>query len=168
MPTQMVVRMGTLMVCLGLMCWSGCANFLKPEMGAVARKEARIVLAGDIPAGTWETPDLHLAYTFAQQGESFTFTGDIRIDRSVSDSYPAVVKFSFYLSFLDDRGKVIETVDISPVVNTFGAIPNSLEVRLSRLRPPGSSAIVFHYYGVFRGPSHDSVGQWDIYHFPFD
>jgi hypothetical protein len=147
---------------------SGCANFLKPEIGAVAGKEARVSLAADIPAGKFETGDLRLTYMLVQKGEVSTVTGKIVFDRSITDSFQVVTKFFLYLSYLDEAGKVLETVDISPVIPTFGAVPESLPVKMSHVCPPGSKAFAFHYFGGFRSSQRDSSGEWNIYHFPFN
>jgi hypothetical protein len=170
MATPMVVRVCTLMLCLGLMLVSGCGSFLKPELGAVARKEARIALAGDIPAGIWETGDLRCTYSFTEKGGIDNLTGKMVFDRSLTDSFPILTTFFFYLSYLDDAGKVIETVDITPVIHAFGAVPDSLPLNVSHRRPSASRAIAFHYFGGFRENSshHGGGGQWEIHHFPFN
>jgi hypothetical protein len=156
-------------MCFGFVLLAGCGNFLKPEIGAVARKESRIALVDKGTAkGIWETGDVHVTYDLAQKSEVCTLAGKIVIDRSISDSFPTITKFFFYLNFLDDAGKVVETVDISPVIPTFGNIPESMPLKLSRVRPPGSKAFAFHYYGGFRANPLNEGGQWDIYHFPFD
>jgi hypothetical protein len=154
---------------LGLMLSSGCVNFLKPEMGAVARKEARISLDHDIPAGNYETGDLRLTYSLTLKDDVCTLAGKIVFDRSLTDSFRVITKFFLYVSYLDDAGKVIETVEISPVIPTFGTVPDSLTVTLSHVRPPGSKAFAFHYFGGFRSSNQrDGSGEWDIYHFPFN
>lgn len=163
----MAVRACAIMMCLGLTILSGCANYLKPEVGAVARKEARIALVDAIPAGIFETGDVRVTYSFEQKGEFCTFAGKLVFDRSLSDAFSIITRFRFYLSYLDDAGKVIETVDISPVIHTFGAVPDSLPLKLSGVRPVGSKAFVFHYYGEFRGNPLREGGQWEINHFPF-
>lgn len=168
MAIRLVARLSTLTLCLGIMLWSGCTSFLKPEVGAVARKEARIVLAGDMTARSWEKGDVIFKYSLVQKDESLTLTGKIAFTDSLTYSYPQVANFFFYLSFLDDGGKVIETVDLSPLVHTFGAVPDSIPIRLSCVRPPGANAIAFNYQGRFIDGQRDSNGSWDIYHFPFN
>lgn len=168
MAKRLAVRLSTLTLCLGIMLWSGCSTFLQPEVGAVAYKEARIALAGDMTARVWGTGDLIFKYSLEQKGEAFTVSGQIAFADSLTYSYPQVANFFFYLSFLDDGGKVIETVDLSPVVNTFGAVSGSIPVRRSCVLPPGANAIAFNYQGRFIDGQRDSNGSWDIYHFPFN
>lgn len=155
------------MMCLGLTVLSGCANFLKPEAGAVADKEARITLAGAVPAGIFATADMRVTYSLEQKGEVCTLSGKLVFDRSISDAFPTITRLFFYLSYLDDAGKVIETVDISPVIHTFGAVPDSLPLKFAGVRPAGSKALAFHYFGGFRASPSKEGDQWEIYHFPF-
>lgn len=157
------------MICLGLTLWSGCANFLKPEMGAVAHKEARIALTGcDIPAGNFTTGDLGITYSLALKNDVCTIAGKLVFDRSIRDSFPIITRFFLYLSYLDDAGKVLETVDITPVIPTHGTIPNSLQFALSRVPPSGSKSFVFHYFGGFMAEQRDTGAGWDIHNFPFN
>ncbi len=167
MLQHMGLRAYIIMMCLGLTVLSGCANFLKPEAGAVAHKEARIALAAAVPAGIFETGDVRVTYSLEQNGEVCTLSGKLVFDRSLSDAFPTITRFFFYLSYLDDAGKVIETVDISPVIHTFGAVPDSLPLKFSGIRPAGSKAFAFHYYGGFRSSPLREGDKWEIYHFPF-
>ena len=169
MSNQTAVKVCTVMMCLGLMLSAGCVNFLKPEIGVVARKEARISLANEIPAGKFETDDLHLTYALALKDDVCTLTGKIVFDRSITDSFQVITRFFLSVSYLDDAGKVIETVEISPVIPTFGSVPDSLPVKMSSVRPPGSKAFAIHYYGGFRSSNQrDGSGEWSIHHFPFN
>ncbi len=172
MFTHPELRAWTMIICLGIFLLSaGCANFLKPETGAVARQEARIALVDDrgVQEGAWDTHELRLIYSLSGAGDTFTLSGKLTIDRSISDSFPNVARFFFYLSFLDDAGRVIEAVDITPLFNHFGTIPGNLDIRLTHPRPAGSKAIAFSYFGVMRdSSSRDSVGEWAISYFPFD
>ncbi|MDK9708995.1 MAG: hypothetical protein OEL83_18275 [Desulforhopalus sp.] len=168
MAKRLAARLSTLTLCLGILLWSGCSNYLKPEVGAVARKGARIALAGDVPAKSWETGDLIFKYSLAQKDQSYTLTGILTFTDSLTYTYPQVANFIFYLSFVDDGGKVVETFDLSPILNTFGTVPDRIPIRLSFVRPPGSSAIVFSYQGRFFDNQRESNGSWDIHYFPFN
>ncbi len=162
----------TMIICCGVFLLSaGCADFLKPETGAVARKEARIALADERGAqeGVWDTHELLLVYTLSGAGDTFSLSGKLTINRSISDSFPNIARLFFYLSFLDDAGRVVEAVDITPLFTHFGAIPGKLDIRFTHPRPAGSKAIAFSYFGVMRdSSSRDSVGEWAISYFPFD
>lgn len=172
MYTHSERKISTLFICLGvLLLAAGCAQFLKPDIGAVARQEARIALAdgGAVQEGAWQTNELFLVYTISGTGETFTFSGKLTIDRSISDSFPNIARFFLYLNFLDDAGRVVETVDITPLFTHFGVIPGKLDIKLTHPRPAGSKAMAFSYFGVMRDSStRDSVGEWAISYFPFD
>ena len=155
-------------ICFGLLFLFGCVSTLKSDLGAVARKEARISLSDDIPAGVLANDDIRITYTLVRKGEDISLTGKIVFDRSITDSFTAIKSFSLYLSFLDSESKVIETVDISPVINTYGATPDSLVLKFSGVRPPGSKAMAFHYSGGFISNGKHEGGQWDIQYFPFN
>jgi hypothetical protein len=172
MFTHPELRTWTMIMCLGIFLLSaGCANFLKPDTGAVARQEARIALVDDrgVQEGAWETHELFLVYSISGAGDTFNLSGKLTINRSITDSFPTIARFFFYLSFLDDDGRVIEAVDITPLFTHFGTIPEKLDIRLTHPRPAGSKAIAFSYYGEMRGSSsRDSTGDWAISYFPFD
>ena len=167
MQRWLVVKIGVMLICLGFtVC--GCTRFLKPELGAVAKKETRILLVEEIPAGTWQTGELRTTYSLGQKGGMATLTGKIVFDRSLSDSFPVITKFFFYISYLDEGGRVLESFDVTPVIPTFGAIPDNLPLKAAHPLPPGSTAFVFHYYGEFRSNPLNEGGQWIIHHFPFN
>ena len=170
MKSHHVARMFFVIVCLGVLSWSGCANFIKPEIGAVARKEARIPLVENgVQEGVFETNDLKISYSLSGVGEKITLSGYLVFDRSLTNSFPTVESFFLKMNFLDIEGRVIETVDITPIYNTFWRVPEKLELSVSRMLPTGSKAIAFNYFGMFRGERFDdSMGSWEIYSFPFD
>jgi hypothetical protein len=172
MFTHPELKSWAMLMCLAILLLSaGCANFLKPDIGAVARQEARIAL-GDGPGvqeGAWDTHELLLVYSLSTAGDTFNLSGNLTINRGISDSFPNIARFFLYLSFLDDAGRVVEAVDITPLFTHFGTIPGKLDIKLIHPRPAGSKAIAFIYFGVMRdGSSRDSVGEWAISYFPFD
>jgi hypothetical protein len=170
MTAHLVTRTMTITLCLAILICSGCANFIVPEIGAVAREDARIPLPADgIEETLWEAKDLHLVYSITGTGDALQLTGHMVLDRSLTNSYGIVKSFFLRISFLNGAGQVLETADISPLTTAFGLVPEKMNIRASLVRPPGSAAIVFNYYGVFRGSFADGPGEeWGIYYFPFD
>ena len=169
MKSHLPAKTSIIVLCLGLLFWSGCANFLKPETGAVARPEARIVLPENgVQQQTFTAGDVKIISSLAGAGEPFALSGTIVFDRSLTYSFPIITKFLLKMSFLDGEGRVIETIDITPVFGTFGRVPEKLDFRVSRVAPPGSKAIVFNYFGVFRSSPPETGGTWEIFYFPFD
>jgi hypothetical protein len=151
---------------------SGCANFLKPEMGAVARQDARIDLAGDgVQAGIFSTSDLVLSYSISESDDMFNILGELSFAQSVTYSFGIIKRFILKMNFLDGEGRVIETVDITPLIHAFGSVPDKTRIKHSSIRPSDASSIAFNYYGAFKGNSNDEGGggaTWDIFYFPFD
>jgi hypothetical protein len=138
-------------------------------MGAVARPDARITLAEDgVQDAFWQTKDLVLSYSIVQSDTVFNLLGELVFDRSLTDSFPVVKRFIFKMSFLDGEGKVVETIDITPLFSSFGYAPNELKIKFSGVRPATATAIAFNYYGSFRGSAVALGGdEWDIFYFPF-
>jgi len=157
-----VITVGVAMLLL-----AGCAGFLKPQPGALAKKEARIALAGNNTQGVWETGDLKVNYVFAIKDGSCALDGKLVISDNIGNSFPTITSFFFYLSFLDQEGRVVETVDISPLITTYGHIPASLPLRMTNTLPSQAKFVAFHYYGGFRANPLSEGGNWEIHHFPF-
>lgn len=170
MNIRQLVKVFAVILFLTVLFLSGCANFLQPEMGAVARPEARIALTEDaVQDALWQTKDLVMSYSIAQSDTAFNLSGELVFDRSLTDSFPVINKFIFKMSFLDGEGRVIETVDITPLFSTFGQTPDELTMRFSGVRPAVAAAIAFNYYGAFRGSAEEmGSATWDIFYFPFD
>ncbi len=149
---------------------SGCANFIKPEIGATAQKEARIELAKDgVKDASWNTDDLELIYSYSQSGDILNFAGTVTFDRSLTDSFEIIKSFFLKMSFLDSEGRVLKTVDISPLFRSYGKVRDELNINKSCGRPAGSTAIAFNYFGQFKAISSDgSSPTWEISYFPFD
>ncbi|GAB6193269.1 hypothetical protein [Desulfocastanea catecholica] len=165
-----LVKVFSVVLCLGMLFLSGCANFLHPEMGAIARPEARISLAENgVQEALWQTKDLLMSYSIAQSDTAFSLSGQLVFDRSLTDSFPMIKRFTLKMNFLDGEGGVIETVDITPLFSSFGQTPDELTIRFSGVRPAAAAAIAFNYYGAFRGSAEEMGGaSWDIFYFPFD
>jgi len=158
-----------ILLCLGMLFCAGCANFLKPETGAVARPEARIALPEKaVQKEAFTAGDVTIVYSLAGVGEQFALSGTLVFAQSLTNSFPNITKFWLKMSFLDGEGRVIETIDITPVFGSFGRVPEKLDFRAARVAPPGSKAIAFNYFGEFRSNSREPGDTWEIFYFPFD
>lgn len=158
----------TIILCLGVLFYAGCANFLQPETGAVARPEARIALPEKgVRQQIFAAGDVRIIYSLSSADEPFALNGSLTFDQSLLYSFPIISTFFLKMSFLDGQGRVIETIDITPVYGSFG-VPEKLNIRVSRVAPPGSKAIAFNYFGEFRSNSLEPGDTWEIYYFPFD
>lgn len=163
-----MTRFFSLLTIVAVLLGFGCSAFLKPEIGDVAKKEARIALTGQKSSGVWQTGDLLVEYTFETKGQQLSLTGEAVIDRSIRDSFPVITSFFLFLSFLDAEGRTLDTVDISPVKNTYGLVPDSMPLAYSAVPPAGARAVAFNYLGGFRANPVNDGGHWDIFHFPFN
>ena len=73
------------------------------------------------------------------------------------------------MSFLDGEGRVLDTVDITPLYKYLGSVSNhKLPIKALCVRPAGSSSIVFNYFGVLRGRDYNVNESWEISYFPFE
>ena len=171
MITCRVAKILLVCLCCSFLFLPGCANFIKPEIGAIARQEARIDLVeGGVQDAIWSTKDLELTYSYSEAENTFSLSGKLVFDRSLTDSFRLTKRFVLKMNFLDGEGRVLETVDISPVVSSFGFDPDpDFSVKRSSLKPMGSSSIAFNYYGEFMGNDPEARGDsWYIFYFPFD
>lgn len=170
MITHRVVKILAVVVGLGVLSISGCANYLAPAVGVAARQEARVQLAADgVSETVWSTKDLELVYSTSQSGSRFNLTGKLIFDRSLTDSFDMLKSLSFKMSYLDEEGRVLKIIDITPLVSPFNEVPDELTVRSSSVRPAGAAYIAFNYFGVFRNSGLELGGdEWDIFYFPFE
>jgi hypothetical protein len=170
MNIPQLMKISSVVLWCSVVFLSGCANFLKPETGAIARQEARIDLTEkSVQEDLWKTKDLQLAYSITKSDSTFNFRGELVFDQSLTYSFGTIERFSLKMSFLDGEGRVLETVDITPVYNAFGSVPDRLSIKASGAEPAGAAAIAFNYFGQFRGDNQETGGSdWEIFYFPFE
>jgi hypothetical protein len=167
MKRHFPARVSLFVTCLCLLFSAGCANYLKPETGAVALPEARIAIPEQgLQNQAFQAGDVRITYALAGAREPFSLTGVIDFSSSLTNSYPTVTKFVLTMSYLDGNGKVIEAIDISPVLHYYSQVTTA-DIRVSRPAPPGCKAIAFNYFGIFRQTGKDDNGEWEIFYFPF-
>jgi len=153
---------------LMLLCCTGCAFSLFPQPGAVAQKDSQIaLLEGNDQSGTIETDDLQLNYVLAMTNGDYSLTGTVVIKPSITMSFDRVKSLFIKMSFLDDSGAVLQTVDVTPLVSTHNATPEKLQLNSSGALPAGAKAVAFSWYGSFYSGMVDMSGSWEIHYFPF-
>lgn len=165
----MNVKKGMLAL-LGICCFflGGCAQFIVPEIGSIASEESWVIYnGGELQEGLLENKDLKLEYALSGEGEGVRFRGELRFDRSLTDSFPVIKTFKLKLNWLDDQGVVLQTVDITPLFGVRNFSPDRLPVNRTIAVAPGAAAFCFNYYGVFQGEKPDVTEEWDIFLFPF-
>lgn len=150
------------------MLLGGCASFIAPEIGAIANEDNRILYkAGEVEEGALENKDFQLNYSLAGGAEETQFTGVMSFDRSLTDSFPTIKRFFLKLSWLDEEGVVLQTVDITPTYAYLHYAPAKMKIDRNIPVAPGSISYCFNYYGVFQGEKPDVTEEWDIFLFPF-
>lgn len=168
MNSRQVVKIPTMAVVLILLFMSGCTSFLVPELGVIAREDSRIYLSGEeVRDAVWQTRELKLTYSISETDDEFQLLGQLAFDRSVTDSFGIMKSFFMKMSFVDEEGHVLQTVDIVPVYGAQSAVPARMNLGTSLIKPPAARAIVFNYYGVFRGNYPKASDDWTIFYFPF-
>ena len=169
MQIHLVQKLFSAAVCLTLLFLSGCASFLVPEVGTLAREDARIALDDSgVQNAVWQAKDLKLDYSIDIVGNELVISGRLRFDRSLTDSYNVTKSFFLKMSFIDDRGQVLETVDITPLVKQYGSNTGTFDVKRKFEMSPGTSGIVFNNYGVFRGEPPEAGDDISILYFPYE
>ena len=171
MTMHPMTKLLLIVVFLGVLFLAGCASYLKPEIGVTAQPEARVELVAEgVQNAAWTSKDLTLTYSYAVSGNIFNFSGSLSFDRSLTNSFSSIKTFSLKMSFLDKDGRVLESVDITPLFRYLGDIPGTLPVRVSALQPAEAAGIAFNYFGIFRSGNHEEMGGdgWEIFYFPFD
>jgi hypothetical protein len=173
MITPRILNVLLTLLSLGVLLLSGCTNFLTPEIGVTARQDARIDLVeGGVQNGALNTDDVNLTYSFSESGNMFNLAGVLSFTSSLTNSFPMVKRFFLKMSFLDGEGRVLETINITPaMLNTYTGVEQQIPVTASCPKPAGASAIVFNYFGVFRGMASNDDGpqsDWNIFYFPFE
>ncbi|WP_458774225.1 hypothetical protein [Desulforhopalus sp. 52FAK] len=165
----MKIQLNVLLI-LGLcgLFLGGCAAYIVPEVGSVASEESRIVYKGtDNEEGLLDNKDLKVKYTLSGSDVETRFKGELEFDRSLTDSFPIMLKFFLKLNWLDAEGVVLQTVDVSPFFSYRTFAPNKLKIDKTIPVAPGSVAYCFNYFGVFQGEKPDVSEEWDIFLFPF-
>lgn len=172
MTTHLMTKVLRVLFLITVLFLPGCANFIKPEIGAIARPEARIELVAEgVQNAAWTTRDLTLAYSYAESGNTFNLSGSLSFDVSLTNSFAFVKTFFLKMSFLDQEGRVLETINMTPLISYFVTIPDEIPLkRVSHPKPAGATAVAFNYFGVFKNGNHEEMGGdgWEIFYFPFD
>lgn len=172
MITHWTTKVLLVFIGLGVLFLQGCANFIQPEIGATARPDARIKLVAEgVQNAAWNAKDLVLTYSYSEAGDIFTLSGTLIFDRSLTDSFPVAKSFLLKMSFLDSEGRVLQTVNITPLISSYGTVSDRIPVRASSAKPAGASAIAFNYFGTFLGGGSDEQmggSSWEIFSFPYE
>jgi hypothetical protein len=153
-------------IVISLLFLAGCKNFITPELGVIANEKSRIPLESG--KNVYEGKDLKFTYELEAGDDIVRIKGQLSFDRGLTDSFPIVKNIFFKMSFLDGDGRVLETVDITPMFRYKSQALEPLSLKQKEFsRPPGASHFVFNYYGTFHGDTNDVTEDWDVFSFPF-
>lgn len=169
MTTHRVTKVLLVLMGLGFLFLSGCANYLTPPPGSIARPDDRVKLVKDgVYDGDLSTNNLNMTYSIAESGNTFNLSGQLSFQDSLTNSFPVVENFILKMNFLDGDGKVLETIDISPMVD-FTIASSQIPIKASGSRPAAASAIAFNFFGQFRENGVGARGgSTEIFYFPFN
>lgn len=152
-----------------LLSLTACAGYMEPEIGSLAFKADRIPLE-EVKGkeSVFETKNLKLDYTLHITDGQYRYRGVVAFKRSLTDSFGTIVRFFFKMNFLDANGRVVGTVDVTPLFGVNTDLPPELKRKAEGMVPPGTTAIAFNYFGNFRGQAIEINDDWDIYYCPFE
>ncbi len=169
MTTHRVTKVLLVLVWLSVLSLSGCANYLTPQTGAIARPDDRFDLVKDgVYDGDLNTNNLSMTYSIAESGNTFNLSGVLSFSDSLTNSFPVVENFVLKMNFLDSDGKVLKTIDISPMVD-FNMVPSQVPIKASGSTPATATAIAFNFFGQFRGTVDEAgANSTEIFYFPFN
>ena len=169
MTTYRVTKILLAGVWLSLLFLSGCANYLTPQLGAIARPDDRFKLVKNgVYDGDLNTNNLDMTYSITESGRTFDLAGSLSFKDNLTETFPVVENFVLKMNFLDDQGRVLKTIDISPFID-FGVAPDEIPIKASGSTPATASAIAFNFFGQFKGNLDElRGGSTEIFYFPFN
>ena len=133
---------------------AGCMQTAMFYHGAPVTSVPVVALREGPPvAGTWETFDLVINYTYQRNGDTLELSGQAALSQHYQTLYPAVSRMRTYLFFVDQDSRVLETVNFVKVwtsgTEDIQRFSKSYQV------PAGTAGISFGYSGAVQGE--DSV-----------
>ncbi len=146
------------LACLLLVCLlplsAGCVETAMLYHGKSVTSAPVVALQAGTPvAGTWETFDLVIDYTYQRNGDTLELSGQAALSQHYQMLYSAVSRMRTYLFFLDQDSRVLETVNF---VKAWTSGTEDIQ-RFSKSYqvPAGTAGISFGYSGAVQGE--DSV-----------
>ncbi|MCG8618480.1 MAG: hypothetical protein MI802_19860 [Desulfobacterales bacterium] len=116
----------------------------------------------------WQTNDIEVIYQVAKVVDSFTVEGQVQVRNAITNTFPAVKYFRFYIHYLDAANKVLGVYRIPLRVGYKMAVPEKLPFSRLPTAPPGTVAFAFGYNATFTSLSwgDESLGDWMVYFSP--
>ena len=169
MKTNSLLRVLTLLLAGLVFLLPGCRNYLVPEQGALSQESARIDFSKDGGGETlWKGKDLDIKYSMSQKNGELKIVGAVIIHDNILMSFEKLDHLAVKLNLLDELGKVVGTVDITPPYSAYSNVPGPLSFKTVVDSIPGTSSFVFSYFGtLFGGRLSETADSWEIFYFPF-
>jgi len=169
MKANMLVRMLTLLLAGLVFFLPGCRNYLVPEEGALSQESARIDFSKDGGGETlWKGKDLDIKYSIFQKNGELRVSGVVIIHDNILMSFGRLEQLVVKLNLLDEQGRVLGTVDITPRSAAYDSVTGPLAFRTVTASVPGASSFAFSYFGsLFGGRLSETSDSWEIFYFPF-
>lgn len=155
MSTQ--TKLASLLLACLLPLVAACVDTAMLYNGAIVTSVPVIALQEGPPvAGTWETFDLVIDYTYQRNGDTLELSGQAALGQHYRMNYSGVSRMQNYLFFLDRDGRVLETATL--VKAWTSGIDDIQQFSKSYPVPAGTAAISFGYAGTAQ--SMDSIASF--------
>jgi len=170
MKSNILIKIGTLLLAAFVFFLPGCRNYLVPERGAVSLENARINLPEDgVNETLWEGKHLDVNYSISSKSSELVLSGTVVIHDTVLMSFDSVKQLVVKVNFLDNSGRVLGTADITPLYTAYGKVRGPLKFKTVVPLVPGTRSFTFSYFGIFIGRVDGTSGDdWEIFYFPFE
>ena len=137
-------------LCLSAFLVSGCVETATMYHGnEVSHVQVVTLQEGVENAGTWETFDVVIDYTYLKSGEGLEITGEVELGQSYQMTYDRLEYLDLYLFFTDGDSRVLETVAFR------GFLTNTTDDQRKFTRsfnvPVGTMGFSFGYDGAVGG-----------------
>ena len=169
MKSNILVRLLTLLLTGSVVFLPGCRNYLVPEEGELSQESARIDFSKDGGGETlWKGKDLDIKYSISEKNGELRIFGTVIIHDNILMSFEKMDHLMVKLNLLDELGKVVGTVDITPLYSTYNNVTGPLSFKTVVASVPGARSFAFSYFGsLFGGRLSETSDSWEIFYFPF-
>ena len=169
MKTNILIRVLTLSLAGLVFFLPGCRNYLVPEEGALSLENSRIDFSKDGGGETlWKGKDLDIRYSISQKNGELRIFGAVIIHDNILMSFEKLDHLVVKLNLLDELGKVVGTVDITPTYSAYSNVTGPMVFRSAVASSSGASSLAFSYFGtLFGGRLSETSDSWEIFYFPF-
>jgi hypothetical protein len=116
----------------------------------------------------WQTDDIEVVYQVGRVVDSFSVEGYVRVRDAITNTFPAVKYFRFYIHYLDADNKVLGGYRIPLPVGYKKEVSEKLPFSNLPRAPTGTVAFAFGYDATFTSLSwgDESLGDWGVYFSP--